>query len=135
MPAARYARSLAEDVRAVYVEIDPAKTPDIMQKWQQYVPDIPMVILRSPYRSLRDPLLEYIDSVEAERDDDILTVVIPEFVTQKGWTQLLHGQTGLFLKWALLFRRNVVVTNIRYYLDTAGRSDNAHPLTRRLRKE
>jgi hypothetical protein len=135
MPAATYAHSLAEDVRAVYVEIDPAKTPEFLQRWSQYVPDIPVVVLVSPYRSLLEPLLEYIDSVDAERDDDVVTVVVPEFVTHKGWTKLLHGQTGLFLKWALLFRKNVVVTNIRYYLDTSGRDEGSHPLTRRLTKE
>jgi amino acid transporter len=135
MPAVKYVRSMAVDVRAVYVEIDPARTPDLLQRWQHYVPDVPLVVLESPYRSLLGPLLEYIDGVEAERDDDVVTVVIPEFVTEKWWTKLLHGQNGLLLKWALLFRKNVVVTNIRYYLDTSGRDEEFHPLTRRLKKQ
>ena len=76
-----------------------------------------------------DPLLTYIDDVERERDDDILTVIIPEFVTEKWWTKLLHGHNGLLLKWALLFRKGVVVTNIRYHLDTyLDENLGPHPL-------
>jgi amino acid transporter len=135
MPATEYARSIAHDVRAVYVEIDPAKTPWMLERWQRYVPDVPLVVLESPYRSLLEPLLKYIDEVERERDDDIVTVILPEFVTEKWWTKLLHGQTGFLLKWALLFHRNIVVTNIRYYLDTRGTAEGAHPLTSRLGAE
>jgi hypothetical protein len=131
MPAVKYVRTMGGDVRAVYVEIEPEKTPGVLDRWQYYAPDLPLVILESPYRSLLGPLLEYIDQVEQERDDDIVTVVIPEFVTEKWWTKLLHGQNGLLLKWALLFRRNIVVTNIRYYLDTSASPTIKHPLTSR----
>jgi hypothetical protein len=93
------------------------------------VTDIPLVILESPYRSMTEPLLTYIDQVERERDDDIVTVIIPEFVTEKWWTTLLHGQNGLLLKWALLFRKGVVVTNIRYHLNTYLTEElGEHPL-------
>jgi hypothetical protein len=86
-------------------------------------------VLDSPFRALQEPLLRYIKEVESERDDDVVTVIIPEFVTEKWWTKLLHGQTGLLLKWALLFHRNVVVTNIRYYLDTRATAESPHLLT------
>lgn len=127
MPAVKYARSLAADVRAVYVEIDPEKTPEILRKWHLYVPDLALVVLDSPYRSLLDPLLRYITKVEQEREDDVVTVIIPEFVTEKWWTKLLHGQNGLLLKWALLFHRNVVVTNIRYYIGKRSPVETKHP--------
>jgi hypothetical protein len=131
MPAIKYARSIGDDVRAVYVEIDPGKTQGMLERWNQYVPNLPLTVLESPYRSLVGPLLEYLDEVEREQCDDIVTVVIPEFVTQKWWTKLLHGHNGLLLKWALLFRKGVVVTNIRYYLgaETKERSKNKHPLS------
>jgi len=131
MPAVKYARSIGDDVRAVYVEIDPGKTAEMLERWNQYVPNLPLTVLESPYRSLVGPLLEYLDEVEREQCDDIVTVVIPEFVTVKWWTKLLHGQNGLLLKWALLFRKGVVVTNIRYYLDTEtkDKSRNKHPLS------
>lgn len=132
MPAVKYARSLSSDVRAVYVEIEPTKTPQVMERWSQWVPDIPLVLLESPYRALVDPLCRYIDEVENERDDDVVTVIIPEFVTEKWWTKLLHGQNGMLLKWALLFKPRVVVTNIRYNLTRALEEEKMHPLSSHL---
>jgi hypothetical protein len=118
----------------VYVEIEPEKTPDVLQRWRQYVPDLPLVVLESPYRALTTPLLRYIDEVEREREDDVVTVIIPEFVTEKWWTKLLHGQNGLLLKWALLFRKGVVVTNIRYYLEDTD-APPRHPLASHVNGE
>lgn len=130
MPALEYARSIGDDVRAVYVEVDPAKTPQVLERWGRWVDDIPLVVLESPYRALTEPLLEYVDRVERERDDDVVTVVIPEFVTDKWWTTLLHGQSGMLLKWALLFKKGIVVVNIRYYLDqSVDEVLGLHPLT------
>lgn len=132
MPAIKYARGMGGDVRAVYVEIEPEKTPMVLERWRTYVPDIPLVVLESPYRSLTEPLLRYIDEVEAERDDDVVTVVLPEFVTEKWWTVFLHGQNGLLLKWALLFKKGIVVVNVRYYLESTAAGPMQHPLTSAL---
>lgn len=132
MPALKYARSIAGDIRAVYVEIEPSKTPDVLARWSRYVPDIPLVVLASPYRSLVEPLLRYVDTVERERDDDVVTVILSEFVTEKWWTKVLHGQSGFLLKWALLFKKGVVVTNVRYYLERTPSELSAHPLTSTL---
>jgi amino acid transporter len=131
MPALAYARSIGGDTRAVYVEIEPEKTPAVLERWRHYVDDVPLVVLESPYRSLVDPILEYVDTVEKERDDDVVTIVIPEFVTEKWWTRVLHGHSGLLLKWALLFKKGVVVTNIRYHLEETPSDIGDHPLTSR----
>ena len=128
MPAVQYARSIGGDVRGVYVEIEPEKTPEALKRWASRVPDIPLVVLESPYRGLVDPILRYIDEVERERQDDIVTVILPEFVTEKWWTKLLHNQSGLLLKWALLFKKGVVVTNIRYHLEETLIGGAEHPL-------
>ncbi len=130
MAALAYAGSIGNDVRGVYVELDPAKTSHVMERWAKWVDGIPLVVLESPYRSLTEPLLTYISDVERERDDDVVTVVLPEFVTEKWWTVLLHGQNGLLLKWALMFHKGIVVTNVRYYLDDSVDEDlGLHPLT------
>ena len=55
--------------------------------------------------------------MEEERDDDLITVIVPEFVQPGIWEKILHNHSGLMLKFALLFKRNVVVTNIRYWVD------------------
>jgi hypothetical protein len=46
----------------------------------------------------------------------MLTVIIPEFVTARWYQSFLHNQTALMLKTALLFRKGVVVTSVRYHL-------------------
>jgi amino acid transporter len=116
VPALQFARSLSDDVRAVYVEIDPQRTVQLQKKWTDWGEGIPLVVLQSPYRSLIEPILSYIDEVEAERDDDQIVVVIPELVAAKLWEKLLHNHSGLMLKLALLRKQNVVVCNIRYFL-------------------
>ena len=77
---------------------------------------MPLVVLESPYRSLLEPLLEYIECVDAERPDDFLTVVLPEFVPARWWQHLFHNQRALFIKGALLFKPNVVVTSVPVHL-------------------
>src|SRR5262249_17423103 len=108
--------AICPDVRAVYIESDPAKTPAVRDKWERWGEGQSLVVLESPYRSLVQPLLAYIDEVELEREDDQIVVVIPEFVPAKWWEKVLHGHSGLLLKLALLHRPNVIVCNVRYFL-------------------
>ncbi|HEY3268346.1 MAG TPA: APC family permease [Armatimonadota bacterium] len=114
--AVDYARSLAGDCRAIHVEVEPEKTPALREAWQKHCPDVALVILEAPYRSVVEPLMAYLDEVQRERPNTRVTVVVPEFVAPHGWQNLLHGHTGLVLKIALLNRKNVVVTNVRYHL-------------------
>ena len=78
---------------------------------------MPLVVLHSPFRSVITPLVEYIDQVERQVDDDVVTVIIPEFVTRRWYHQLLHNQTAILLYAALRGRRDVIVTSVRYFLD------------------
>lgn len=111
-----YARSMAGEVRGIHIEIDPERTPRLREEWMRFFPDSVLVILSSPYRSVVHPLMEYLDEVDRETPFTQTTVVLPEFVPHRAWQQMLHGQTGMVLKWALLRRKNVVVTNVRYHL-------------------
>jgi amino acid permease-like protein len=117
IPALDYARSMSSEVRGVHVEVDPSETAMVQEKWSRWAPDIPLVVLESPYRSLIEPVLRYLDEVEAEREDDVVTVIIPEFVANKWWEKILHNHSGLLLKLALLGKRGIVVTNVRYHLN------------------
>jgi amino acid transporter len=114
--AVRYARSLSPDVRVVYVETDPAGTDDIRSAWQRWGEGVPLVVLKTHYRSLMEPLLDYIEQVDAERPDDFVTVVLPEFVPGRWWHHLLHNQRALLIKAALLFKPNTVVISVPYHL-------------------
>ncbi len=117
LQAIEYARTLSHDCRALYVEIDPVDTKLIRDRWEQYDMGMPLVIIESNFRSVVEPVLAYLEEVKKERTGHIVTVVIPEFVPAKWWHAALHNQSGLFLKIALMFRRDIVVTNVRYYLD------------------
>jgi amino acid transporter len=118
LPALQYAASIAPDnVTAVYVDLDGDSTAKVQAKWREWGGGIPLVVLESPYRSLTGPLLRYIDEVDQRYDDDMLTIIMPEFVPRRWWQHLLHNQTGLLLKTALLFKRGKVVTSVPYHLE------------------
>lgn len=114
--ALEYARTLSADVRAVYVNVDSATTVQLRQEWEHWGQAVPLVVLDSPYRSLMEPFLEYIEQVEAERPGDFVTVVLPEFVPAKWWHHLFHNQRALLIKGALLFKPNTVVTSVPFHL-------------------
>src|SRR2546422_5533929 len=117
--ALAYAVTLASPnatVRGVYVETDPARTARVEEKWTRWGLGVPLVVLTSPYRSLLSPLLDYIDQIQARGDDQMVTIVLPEFLPRKWWQHILHNQTALLVKGALLFRRNIVVADVPYLL-------------------
>ena len=116
--AVQYANTLAPNaaVRAVYVETDPARTSRLEEKWAKCGFGVPLVVLASPYRSLLGPLLDYIDHIHARGDDQMVTIVLPEFLPRRWWQHFLHNQTALLVKGALLYRKNTVVTDVPYLL-------------------
>ncbi|MFZ3091433.1 MAG: APC family permease [Nitrospirota bacterium] len=114
--AIKYAKSLSDDVTAVYVCIDPIKAEKIKAKWDPYCMGVPLHILDSPYRSVTEPLIDYIDEVRKRYKDGVITVVLPEFVPSKWWHHLLHNQTALFIKGLLLFKKGVVSTSVPFHL-------------------
>lgn len=116
LEALQYAKTLSPDAKAVYVELDPERTRRLEEKWVKHGLGVPLIVLSSPYRSLLGPLLEYIDHLQARNGRHVVTIVIPEFVPARWWHQLLHNQTALLIKGALLFRKNVVVTDVPYHL-------------------
>jgi amino acid transporter len=114
--ALEYARSIGPEVRAVYVDTDPKTTEEVRIQWDRWGQGVPLVVLSSPYRSLMEPLLEYVEDVESERPYDFVTVVLPEFVPARWWHHLLHNQRALLIKGALLFKPNVIVTSVPFHL-------------------
>jgi amino acid transporter len=114
--ALRYAAALAKDVRAVYVNVNPESLAALKRDWPQWGSHIKLVVLQSPFRSMTEPLLEYIDRVERENPGAYITVVLPEFVVKHWWQNLLHNQSALTLKAALLFRPRVVSTSVPFHL-------------------
>jgi amino acid transporter len=113
-----FARSFSPDVTAVYVSIDPEETKKLQQKWGIYGEGVRLLILESPYRLLLEPILEYITSLSrlAQRDEVIL-VVVPQFVPKKWWTGFLHSQTAFMLRMGLLTRPGVIIIEVPYQVE------------------
>jgi hypothetical protein len=105
-------------MRALYVESDPAGTDAIRRDWERWGEGAPLVVRKSPYRSLMEPLLDYIEEVHTQGPDDFVTVVLPELVPSRWWHHLLHNQRALLIKGALLFQPNTVVISVPYQLRT-----------------
>ncbi len=119
--ALAYARSLAPNrLIAVCVVSDAEEEEHIAEQWARFKLDIPLEIVHSPYRELTRPVLAFIDELDATFEDDIVTVVLPEFVVRRWWEHLLHNQTALLLKGRLLFRKNTVVTSVPYHFRERG---------------
>jgi amino acid transporter len=114
--ALKYAISISRDVRACYVELNAEATNRLKSQWNVFVPEVPLVILKSPYRSVIWPIIDYVNDVDHITHDDTITVIIPEFVTAKWYHQFLHNQTALVLRAALRQRPKTVVTSVRYHL-------------------
>ena len=115
--ALTYAKAISPNVTAIAVDLDPTATSRLQRDWREWAPDVPLVILDSPYRSVLQPVLHYIDQMEKQRDGDYMTIILPEFIPAKWWHHLLHNQTALLLKTAILFRRGKVAISIPYHLN------------------
>ena len=117
--AVRYARSIARELVAVHVDLGIGKAEAFREQWQRQLPDIPLVVLDSPYRSLIDPVLEFVKTFEVEHKKDrekFCTVVLPVFVTRHRWENLLHNQSTIALRSALRAQGTRVVTTVGFYL-------------------
>jgi amino acid transporter len=119
--AVNFARSISTDVTAVYVELEPGAGEKMCATWQGWWPDVPMVVVPSPYRSIVGPLIKYLDDVDEQHNDgQLAAVILPEFIPSHWWQNLLHNQTAWLLKAALLYRhqrgRQRVIIDIPYHL-------------------
>jgi amino acid transporter len=111
-----YARTIADEIVAIHVDLNSTDREKLQEKWRNLESDIPLEIIDSPYRSVIEPIVDFITQFEDRHQDVFTTVIIPAFVTRNWWDSLLHNQTTLFLKTALRAKRSRVITTVRYYL-------------------
>jgi len=116
--AVNVARSIATDVRAVLVSDDPSTASAVRERWERQLPDVPLVVVESPYRALVGPLLAYLDVLDQawppDKKEPVTFVVIPEYVARSWWERILYNQSARRLRTALLGRRHTVVVNVPY---------------------
>ncbi len=121
--ALNVARSLTADIRAVYISDDPARSDEVRERWAGAVPDVPLVVVESPYRALIAPLVAYLDVLDrswpTDSEKPITFVLIPEYVARSWWERVLYNQAAKQLRATLLGRPHTVVINVPYRRDDA----------------
>ena len=116
LEALDYARSIADEIVAIHVDIGSTDRAKLQQRWQELQADIPLIILDSPYRSVVSPIVDFVTKFEARHPGVLSTIIIPAFVTRNWWESILHNQTTFFLKTSLRAKKSRVVTTVRYFL-------------------
>jgi len=122
--AVNVARSISEDVRAVYISTDPEAGAALRRRWERQMPGVALVVVDSPYRALAGPLVAYLDVLDRawppEREHPITFVIIPEYVARAWWERILYNQSAKRLRAALLGRPYTVVVNVPYRREDAA---------------
>ncbi len=120
--AINFARSISDNVTAVYVELEPGAGERVREKLAEWWPDLTLTVVPSPYRSIIGPLLDFLEETDRlHNDGQLAALVLPEFIPAKWWQTLLHNQTAWLIKAALLYRRRYpgfprVIIDIPYHL-------------------
>ncbi|MCX7668655.1 MAG: APC family permease, partial [Anaerolineae bacterium] len=118
LAALAYAKALSPDVTAVHVALDPAEAEIVRKKWEVWGEGVRLVILNSPYRLLIEPLLSYVQMIEAHRQpNETISIIVPHFVPKHWWSNALHAQTAFMLRMALMFKRGIVITEVPYQVE------------------
>ncbi|MEH7299547.1 APC family permease [Neobacillus drentensis] len=112
-----YAKSITDQIFAVYISFDREDEKRFEEKWQQWQPDVRLVTLQSHYRSVLQPLSKFIDTVEhkASENNYRVTVLIPQFITKKSWHNILHNQSSLLIRTYLIFKKRVIVATLPFH--------------------
>ncbi|MFP3125980.1 APC family permease [Ectobacillus funiculus] len=112
-----FAKGLGTDPIAVYVGFDEESINKMQQKWKEWGTPCRLVVLRSTYRSLLEPLIRLIKTIEAKQENGgYIHIVIPQFIPKKRWHNLLHNQSALLLRMWLIQHKDIVITTVPYHL-------------------
>jgi hypothetical protein len=117
LKALAYAKSMDPNTVALHVTLDERTLPQVRRDWDRYGQGVPLVVLNSPFRSLIQPVIDYVDQLLEQDPNQMITVVVAEAVSNHWYQRLLQENVAAQLKAALAQRRNVAITSIRYFLD------------------
>jgi amino acid transporter len=122
--AVQVARSISDDIRAVYISDDQEAAVEVRERFERQLPGVPLVVVESPYRALAGPFLAYLDVLDAawppDKPDPITFVVIPEYVARSWWERILYNQAAKRLRTVLLGRPHTVVVAVPYRREDPG---------------
>lgn len=112
-----YAKSLTDNIVAVYIGFDDEEIEKMERKWEEWNPGVRLIVLRSRYRSIIKPLIKFIETVEWRNSEtDHITILIPQFIPKHGWQNILHNQTSLLIRAYLFKNKDVTVSTVPYHL-------------------
>jgi hypothetical protein len=118
LQAIDYALSISPDVTAVHISTDSTQTEQVQKKWSKWGNGVRLVVIESPYRAFLEPFLEYVDGIHAVlQPNERITIIVPQFVPEHWWHNLLHEQTAFWLRFALLSKKGIVVSEVPYLID------------------
>ncbi len=113
-----FAQTLSDDITVVHVSIDPGETEKVKSKWALWGDGFRLIVLDSPYRLFLEPILEYIDKISLIlAPNEIITLVVPQFIPRHWYGRFLHMRTAETLRKALLHRKNIVITEVPYQIE------------------
>ncbi|HET9914211.1 MAG TPA: hypothetical protein VFQ13_20115 [Anaerolineales bacterium] len=118
LTALRYARSLSDDVTALHIEMDKKESESLQQQWVTWGEGVRLITLESPHNMVLEPLLDYIQKIMAMRQhNEIITIVVPQSVRPRWWSNLMRTQLGVLLRLSIPFETGIVITDIPYSLE------------------
>ena len=118
MAALRYALTLSDDITAVHISVNPEEAEKVREKWEVWGQGVRLVIIESAWRRFVEPLIDYVDDIyEKRQPNELITIIVPQFVTHKPFARLLHTNTATTLRKALMFKKGIVITDVPYPID------------------
>lgn len=118
--ALRYAKRLSSDVRVVYIATDEGQKEQFKLRWQrfpEFTETVQLVCIDYEYRDILTPLVAYIDRLNNQTfPNQLVTVVIPEFVPESFVGHFLHNQTANVLRMRLRSQKDVVVIDVPFHV-------------------
>lgn len=116
--ALNYALIAGDTVEAFHVSTNDLETEKTIRQFKDLNIDVPLIVEHAPYRNVNEKLVSYIDEKqETLKGNEMITVVLPRFVINKWWHNILHNQTSMFLRTQLTKRRNIAITTIPYIIN------------------
>lgn len=115
--AIRFGRTISDDVTAVHVTDDLDAAERIRARFERQLPGVPLVIVESPYRSLVRPLVRFLEDTAAQDTEDVVVVLLPEYVARHWWERFLYNENGRCIERALLGQSNILVAEVPFRRD------------------
>jgi amino acid transporter len=114
--AMSFARTICKDIVVLHIATDTDRVGKVQQKMKTYAPDLELVVVESPLRSIVPPLLTYVNALHKQHPGTFISIVLPEFITAHWWERFLHNRTAEQLTDAFKKHPDVAVILVPYRL-------------------